>query len=149
MRLVISTDKIFELITRLIYCLFSFPSTFSTRLLTNPFINTTQRYYIWKDCQSKAQSQLWTDPAGYYFCNIVVAHPNSQGKGVGRALFKKVFEAADREGKKCYLESSRDIPNTAIYEKLGFKKVMQMDCDDDGEVCELFCMIREPRSSAS
>lgn len=90
------------------------------------------------------QSKLWTDPAGYYFCNIVVVDPASQGKGIGRALFENVFEMADKEGRKCYLESSRDVPNTEIYRKLGFEKVKKMDCDDEGEVCELFCMVREP-----
>ena len=62
-------------------------------------------------------------------------------------LFQKVFEMADKEGRKCYLESSRDVPNTKIYEALGFEKVMKMDCDDKGEICELFCMVREPKES--
>lgn len=52
-----------------------------------------------------------------------------------------------------------------IYEKMGFKMVKEMECDDDGDVCkvrlkrqrtlekvrarligsQLFCMIREPQ----
>jgi GNAT superfamily N-acetyltransferase len=71
--------------------------------------------------------------------------PEAQGKGVGRALFNEVTKKADAEGIKCYLESSRDEPNTKIYEALGFKFVRGMDCDDDGEVCKLYCMVREPK----
>lgn len=45
---------------------------------------------------------------------------------------------------KCYLESSRDEPNTKIYERLGFRKVKTMVCDDNEEVCKIYCMIRDP-----
>ena len=40
--------------------------------------------------------------------------PEYQGKGIGKLLFKVVFDRADREGRRCYLEPSRDLPNTAI-----------------------------------
>lgn len=96
-----------------------------------------QRYYIWKNAQAEAQAELWTDPLGYYFCNIVTVRPEAQGKGIGRLLFKEVTDQADREGRKCYLESSRDVPNTAIYESMGFHKAREMDCDDDGAVCKV------------
>ncbi|MCJ1447840.1 MAG: hypothetical protein MMC23_008352 [Stictis urceolatum] len=96
-----------------------------------------KRYYIWKDAQAKAHSELWDDPQGYYFCNIVTVLPPAQGKGVGRKLFEEVTRKADEEGKRCYLESSRDVPNTAIYERLGFRKVKEMDCDDEGDACKV------------
>ena len=75
-------------------------------------------------------------------------------------------DLADEEGRRCYLESSRDEPNVKIYERMGFQMVKEMECDDDGEVCkvgvvddegslnivgrrliglQLFCMIREPQ----
>jgi hypothetical protein len=56
---------------------------------------------------------------------------------------------ADKEGMRCYLESSRDIPNTKIYEAMGFHFVKQMDCNDDGDVCKLYCMVREPKPVAA
>ena len=65
---------------------------------------------------------------------------------------------ADEEGKRCYLESSRDIPNMKIYEALGFHFVKEMMCREeveggvDGEGdrgCRLFCMVREPQEVAS
>lgn len=55
-----------------------------------------------------------------------------------------VMERADREGRRCYLESSREVPNTEIYERLGFRVVREMECDDGGCVCRLLCMVREP-----
>ncbi len=72
--------------------------------------------------------------------------PEQQGKGIGRALFQEVTKKADEEGRRCYLESSRDQPNTKIYEAIGFHFVKQMDCDDNGDVCKLYCMVREPQS---
>lgn len=51
---------------------------------------------------------------------------------------------ADREGRRCYLESSREVLNMAIYERLGFRVVREMECVDGGKVCRLFCRVREP-----
>ncbi|KZF26717.1 acyl-CoA N-acyltransferase [Xylona heveae TC161] len=104
-----------------------------------------KRYYIWKSSQSLIQHKLWTNPGGYYFCNIVSVLPAAQGRGVGKLLFKTVTDMADREGVPCYLESSKDEPNVRIYEKLGFRLAGNLDCDDDGVVCKLFAMIRDPQ----
>ena len=56
---------------------------------------------------------------------------------MGKLLFQEVTRKADEDGRKCYLESSRDEPNTRIYERMGFRKVKEMDCDDDGELCKV------------
>lgn len=98
--------------------------------------------------QAQAQSEIWTDPEGYYFLNIMVVLPGEQGRGIGRALAKEVTTMADKEGKRCYLESSRDVPNMKIYESMGFDFVKDMDCDDCGDICKLFCMVREPRTES-
>lgn len=110
----------------------------------------TKRYWIWKEQQARAQEEIWTDPKGYYFCNIVVVKPGLQGQGIGKKLFEVVTKKADAEGRKCYLESSRNVPNVQIYEKLGFKLVKEMRCEDvdekgSAEGCDLFCMVREPK----
>ncbi len=75
----------------------------------------------------------------------MVVLPSAQGKGIGKALAREVTEMADKEGRQCYLESSRDIPNMKIYEAMGFHFVRQMDCDDNGDICKLYCMVREPQ----
>ncbi|KAH8672709.1 acyl-CoA N-acyltransferase [Tricladium varicosporioides] len=106
-----------------------------------------KRYYIWKKKQAEAQAEIWDDPRGYYFLNIMVVIPGQQGKGIGKTLAEKITKQADQEGKKCYLESSRDVPNIKIYESMGFHFVKQMDCDDDEDVCKLYCMVREPRKA--
>ena len=93
----------------------------------------------------EAQSKIWTDLNGYYFLNIMVVLPGEQGKGIGKALAGEVTKRADQKGRKCYLESSRDVPNMKIYEAMGFHFVKQMDFEDDGDVCKLFCMVRDPK----
>ncbi len=108
-----------------------------------------KRYYIWKETQNEAHEKLWTDEKGYYFCNVVTVLPQAQGKGIGKALFKSVTDVADREGRKCYLESSRAEPNMAIYQRMGFELSKEMVCDDDGDKITLYCMMREPQSAPS
>jgi GNAT superfamily N-acetyltransferase len=76
----------------------------------------------------------------------MVVLPEAQGKGVGAAMMKMVTDQADSENMKCYLESSRDVPNVAIYGRFGFKFVKEMVCDDDGDAIKLFSMIREPHA---
>jgi GNAT superfamily N-acetyltransferase len=97
------------------------------------------RYWIWKARQAEAQKELWTDEQGYYFCNIVTVLPEEQGQGIGRQLMQAVMARADEEGRKCYLESSRMVPNVAIYEKMGFRLVREMRCEDgvQGEGCDV------------
>jgi len=101
----------------------------------------TRRYWIWKQRQAEAQRGLWTDENGYYFCNIVTVRPEAQGKGVGRRLMEVVLERADGEGRKCYLESSREVPNVAIYEKMGFKVVKGMRCVDESDAGDRGCQV--------
>ena len=97
------------------------------------------RYWIWKARQAEAQKELWNDEHGYYFCNIVTVSPGEQGRGIGRKLMQTVMAKADQEGRKCYLESSRMVPNVAIYEQMGFRLVKEVRCEDgvDGEACHV------------
>ncbi|KAI0023239.1 acyl-CoA N-acyltransferase [Xylariomycetidae sp. FL0641] len=106
-----------------------------------------KRYYIWKEVQSKVQSAVWSDPRGYYFLNIMVVVPKTQGKGVGRLMMKLVTDQADAEGMGCYLESSRDVPNMQIYGRFGFSFAKELECNDDGTAIKLFTMVREPKAA--
>ncbi|KAI0127446.1 acyl-CoA N-acyltransferase [Xylariales sp. AK1849] len=105
-----------------------------------------KRYYIWKEAQANAQSSVWTDPRGYYFLNIMVVIPRAQGKGIGKLMMKAVTDIADAERTKCYLESSRDVPNMQIYGRFGFKFAKELECDDNGDAIKLFAMVREPNA---
>ncbi|KAF6831380.1 hypothetical protein CPLU01_06799 [Colletotrichum plurivorum] len=67
---------------------------------------------------------------------------NVKGKGIGAEMMRAVTETADREGMRCYLESSREVPNVAIYGRWGFRMRTKMVLDDDGERIELFTMTK-------
>ena len=93
------------------------------------------------------QSEVWAaEPGGYYFLNIMVGRPAAQGKGIGRQLMAAVTDRADAEALPCYLESSRDEPNVAIYRRLGFAPAAALECrdDDTGDAITLSAMVREP-----
>lgn len=66
--------------------------------------------------------------------------PDAQGKGVGRMLFEAVTKKADEDRMKCYLESSKNEPNVHIYEKMGFRMRMEMECRDGEDVC-MVCFV--------
>ncbi|KAL4908892.1 hypothetical protein BDW74DRAFT_187377 [Aspergillus multicolor] len=107
------------------------------------------RYRQWKELQAKRHSRLWTDERGYYFCNVIAVRAEMRGFGLGRRLVEVVTEQADEEGIPCYLESSKGMPNLAIYQKLGFKGVGEIECVDENgkDGCTLYCMIRQPVKS--
>ncbi|KAJ5175074.1 Acyl-CoA N-acyltransferase [Penicillium canariense] len=106
------------------------------------------RYWIWKQVQQDAHDALWKDPRGYYFCNMVGVSFQARGMGVGKRLMESVMEKADREGMPCYLESSKGHPNIAIYEKMGFELIKEIECAEGGNVCKLYCMIRNPKTKS-
>ncbi|KAI9375184.1 acyl-CoA N-acyltransferase [Aspergillus egyptiacus] len=93
------------------------------------------RYRQWKALQAGAQKKIWTDPRGYYFCNVIAVGSEMRGRGVGRRLVEAVTARADREGMPCYLESSKGMPNLAIYERLGFEGVGEIECVDGKDDC--------------
>ena len=76
----------------------------------------------------------------------MAVHPKAQGRGVGAKLMRAVSDKADAEGMKCYLESSKDVPNTAIYGRWGFRFQKEMVCEDDGDAITLYTMLREPNA---
>ncbi|OAX82653.1 hypothetical protein ACJ72_02999 [Emergomyces africanus] len=95
-----------------------------------------KRYKIWKDSQAAVHREIWNDPSGYYFCNAIAVADYARGKGVGRKLVEIVTDKADQEGMRCYLESSKKVPNVEIYGRMGFKFVKEMECHDGENVCK-------------
>ena len=57
-----------------------------------------------------------------------------------------VTQEADANNMRCYLESSRGVPNIAIYGRWGFKLIKEMICDDGGDAITLYTMMREPHA---
>lgn len=104
------------------------------------------RYWVYKQMQRDAHQEIWTDPRGYYFCNIVCVSSSVRGMGVGKRLMEAVMDKADAEGMSCYLESSKGYPNVSIYEKMGFKMAKEIECVEGGDICRLYCMTRQPKS---
>jgi ribosomal protein S18 acetylase RimI-like enzyme len=95
---------------------------------------------VWKARQAEAQARLWDDPRGYYFCNMVAVSPEAQGRGVGKRLFEVVTNRADQEGLRCYLESSKMVPNVEVYGRLGFGLCTEMECkENDGDEGCMVC----------
>jgi len=71
--------------------------------------------------------------------------PEARRKGYARALIEDVTTAADREGKACYLESSKEM-NVQIYEKFGFERMSTIALEQpEGEGVPLEIMVREPK----
>lgn len=95
------------------------------------------RYRIWKSLQKDTHDEVWTNPRGYYFCNVIAVDSGMRGMGVGKMLMDMVTKRADAEGVPCYLESSKGMPNLKIYEKMGFSLLTEIECVDEGESCKV------------
>lgn len=67
----------------------------------------------------------------------MAVRPDAQGRGIGRMLIDVVTQKADREGRRCYLESSREVPNVGIYQRMGFEMVRTMVCEEEGDECKV------------
>lgn len=67
---------------------------------------------------------------------------SARGSGVGKGLLRPVLEAADREGRACYLENTNP-DNTGFYGAHGFKRIDVFDAGRDSPPME--AMWRDPR----
>jgi GNAT superfamily N-acetyltransferase len=59
-------------------------------------------------------------PGSHCYVPLLGVRPESQGKGLSRAVMQPVFEAADRDRVPVYLETVPEA-NVAIYKRLGFE----------------------------
>lgn len=63
-------------------------------------------------------------PEDHWYLMVLGVAPEQQGRGLGSALMQPILEQADREGRKCYLETA-EITNVPYYEKRGFRVLRQ------------------------
>jgi ribosomal protein S18 acetylase RimI-like enzyme len=97
------------------------PSYVGAATLNLPFVPRMVRE------TSKAAAHHPTDPHTYV--QLVGVHPDAQGRGVGSALLRHVFDTSDAAAHPVYLETSnpRNIP---LYERHGFRVVDSYDSRD-------------------
>ena len=81
----------------------------------------------------------------HWYLGVLATDPARQGTGLGRAVTTPMLAAADRAGLPAYLETASDT-NVAIYRRLGFEVVREVDMPDGGPRCWL--MRRDPQEAA-
>ncbi|RMY67599.1 hypothetical protein D0862_15067 [Hortaea werneckii] len=82
------------------------------------------------------------DAASYYLVYLGT-RPGARGHGFARQTVEYVTARADREGRRCYLESSLGA-NREIYRKWGFTVRKKVFLKRDRVLVELEIMVREP-----
>jgi GNAT superfamily N-acetyltransferase len=82
-----------------------------------------------------------TVPEPHWYLTVLGVDPTWQRRGVGMSLMQPVFEAADREGVRCYLESPT-AENTRYYAQRGFETARETVVA--GSDFTISLMIRDP-----
>lgn len=76
-----------------------------------------------------------------WFLGTVGVRPESQGRGLGKAVIEPGLREADATGAEAFLETSL-ANNVTLYRKLGFDIVAEIDLPDDGPTT--WAMRRKP-----
>jgi GNAT superfamily N-acetyltransferase len=58
----------------------------------------------------------------HWFLALLGVDPEAQGRGIGAALLKVGHDAADRDGRPCFLETFTE-PNVAWYQRHGYRLI--------------------------
>ena len=84
--------------------------------------------------------------------HMLATHPKYERRGAAGLLIRWPFEQADREGKRCYVDSS--VTGHQLYGRYGFEDVgemrLELDKYEGGEgfgVQKWVAMVREPRKA--
>ena len=83
-------------------------------------------------------------PEPHWYLALLGVDPPCQRQGIGEALMRPIFAAADRDGLCCYLEAPT-ADNARYYARRGFRVVAETDVPDSG--VHVWLMRREPRPS--
>ena len=87
----------------------------------------------------------YVDDAETYVAQLLCTSPQYQRKGLGGKLLKHVLDRADGEGRRAYIEATRE--GYGLYAKMGFRDldVKDIDLSAWGEgVARTVAMMREP-----
>lgn len=80
-------------------------------------------------------------PEPHWYLAMLGVDPAWQRQGLGEALMRPVFAAADRDGLSCYLEAPTES-NARYYERRGFRVLAETDVP--GSDIHVWLMRREP-----
>lgn len=80
-------------------------------------------------------------PEPHWYLAMLGVEPAWQRQGIGEALMRPVFAAADRGGHRCYLEAPT-ASNARYYARRGFRVVAETDVPDSD--VHVWLMRREP-----
>ncbi|KAJ3090686.1 hypothetical protein HK102_002955 [Quaeritorhiza haematococci] len=92
----------------------------------------------------KNKSKHFRSEKSYYLA-YVGTNPDHQGKGYLKNVIRPVLEQANREGARCWLESSNEA-NVSKYGRFGFKTVETSYYQQGTERIPSIVMIREPET---
>jgi ribosomal protein S18 acetylase RimI-like enzyme len=84
-------------------------------------------------------------PGPHWYLWVIGVDPPCQGRGVAGRLMQPVFERADRDGMRCYLETHKES-NVAVYERYGFEVVSKTPVPN--QPLTVWAMLRRPRKGA-
>jgi ribosomal protein S18 acetylase RimI-like enzyme len=85
-------------------------------------------------------------PGQHWYLWVIGVAPAHQGKGVAGRLMRPVFEKADRDELRCYLETHKQA-NVAIYQRYGFRVASETPVP--GSPLTLYAMLRSPHAGPS
>lgn len=78
-----------------------------------------------------ASQKKWVKPEDMYVMGLLGTDPAFHRKGLATMLLKHVLDMADREGKKVYIEATKD--GFPVYERLGWKVIDRITLTLDEE----------------
>jgi GNAT superfamily N-acetyltransferase len=80
-------------------------------------------------------------PGPHWYLWVIGVDPPCQGRGVAGRLMQPVFDKADRDGVRCYLETHKES-NVAVYQRYGFEVVSKTPVP--GQPLTVWAMLRRP-----
>ena len=80
-------------------------------------------------------------PEPHWYLAMLGVDPPWQRQGLGEALLRPIFAAADRDGLSCYLEAPTEA-NARYYERRGFRVLAETDVPDSD--VHVWLMRRDP-----